>query len=211
MGEAKSEAATSAHKPTSGPCLTRTAVKTMARIPSTYATGTIHGIVAMGLATSLSVNSRAAAEEREALSQKGFTVSSESSLNQSRVAPGPTTIAPTSIVATAETRATAKAFHRRLTSGQRIMGASDGFSATTRPKALPETTKLPRRSEIHAATNPVARTGYIWPRASVFSRGEERSSSTVPGTANLGSNRTSLAIQVRYPTVAIKLTSVKMR
>src|SRR5215212_12086291 len=114
MGEARSEAATSAHNATSGPCLTLMAVRTTAPMPSTYATGTIHGSVAIGRADSLSVNSRAAAEESEALSQKGFTVSSESSLNQSRVAPGPTTTAPTSVAAAAEASAATKAFHLRL-------------------------------------------------------------------------------------------------
>src|SRR5829696_6855730 len=159
MGEAKSEAATSAHSPTSGPCLALAAAMTMTPTPSTYAMGTIHGKIAMGLANSFSVNSRAAAEESEALSQKGFTVSLESSLNQSRVAPGPATTAPTSVAAPAQTRAATRAFHLRLTSGQRIMGASDGFSATTRPRALPEITTLPLRSETQAATNPAARTG----------------------------------------------------
>src|SRR5215211_395097 len=197
MGEARSEAATSAHNPASGPCLTFAAVKTMVPIPSAYASGTIHGSVMMGRADSLSVNSRAAAEESEALSQKGFTVSSESNLTQSRVAPGPATTAPTSVAAPAEPSAAKKAFHFRLTSGQRTMGASDGFSATTRPRTPPETVDLPRRSEIQAATNPVVRIGYIWPRASVLSRGEERSNSAVPRTAHRGLKRTSPAIQVR--------------
>src|SRR5215218_2728633 len=197
MGEAKSEAATSAHNATSGPCLTFTSVKTTAPMPSAYATGTVHGSVAMGLADSFSVNSRAAAEESEALSQKGFTASSESSLNQSRVAPGPATTAPTSVAVAAEASVADKACHRRLTMGQRTMGASDGFSATTRPKALPETSVLPRRSEIQAATSPAVKTGYIWPRASVLSRGEERSNSAVPATANRGLKRTSPAIQAR--------------
>src|SRR5829696_4422824 len=197
MGEARSEAATSAHNATSGPYLILTAVNTTATMPSAYATGTIHGSVAMGLADSFSVNSRAAAEESEALSQKGFTVSSESSTNQSRVAPDPTTTAPTNVAVAAVASVADRAFHRRLRIGQRTMGASEGFSATTRPRAPPEMSVLPRRSEIQAATSPVVKTGYIWPRASVLSRGEERSNSTVPATAHRGLKRTSPAIQVR--------------
>src|SRR5215213_9322820 len=126
MGDARSDTATSAHNAKSGPCLTLTAVKRMAAIPTTYAKGTIHGSVAMCSPNSFSVNSRAAAEESVALSQKAFTVSSESSLNQSMVAPGPTMITPTPVAAVPEPSVAASVFHLRLTNGQRIMGASDG-------------------------------------------------------------------------------------
>src|ERR671911_556086 len=46
MGEARSEAATSAHNPTSGPCLTLIVVRMMAMIPSAKPIPTIHGNVA---------------------------------------------------------------------------------------------------------------------------------------------------------------------
>src|SRR5215210_2642974 len=159
MGAARSDAATSAHSPTSASRRTLAAVTTMAPIPNAYATGIVHGNVTMFSANGFSVNSRVAAEGREALSQYGLADESERSLSQSSVAPGPTTMAPASVATAPETSAVPKAFHFRRTSGHSSMGASEGFSATTTPRIPPDVKGWSRRSAIHAATSNRARTG----------------------------------------------------
>jgi hypothetical protein len=69
----------------------------MTLILSRYAPGSIHGNVATGRANSLSVNSWAAAEGREVLSQYGLRGESKGSLSQSSAAGGTTTTAPASV------------------------------------------------------------------------------------------------------------------
>src|SRR3712207_8987206 len=159
MGAARSEAATSAHRPASASHLALAAVKTMAVIPSAYATGTVHGRIARCLAYGLSVKRRAAAEGSEALSQYALAEDPESNPSQSSAAPNPTTTAPTRVAATPAATAATTAPHRRRISGHNSTGTSEGLSATTRPSAAPKTRGLSRRSEIHAATNPRARKG----------------------------------------------------
>ena len=85
------------------------------------------------------------------------------------------------------------------------------MTATIKPREIPETVNLPRRSATHAAMRPRESNGYICPSAKVPSMGDEISNSPTPTAAHPARSRSSVAIHARETTLARTVIRTKER